>query len=73
MPPDDCLVFEDAPPGVAAARAAGARVIGVATTHPPEALAEAHAIVNSLADVHLASSGVGPLVLRVRPLPVIPA
>lgn len=71
VPPDDCLVFEDAPPGIAAARAAGARVIGVATTHPPEALGDAHAIVSSLADVRLASSGAGPLALRVRPMPVI--
>lgn len=35
--PADCLVFEDAPPGVAAARA-GMRVVGVLTTHPPDAL-----------------------------------
>jgi mannitol-1-/sugar-/sorbitol-6-phosphatase len=29
----DCIVFEDAPAGVAAARAAGARVIGLVTTY----------------------------------------
>ncbi len=33
-----CIVFEDAPPGVAAARAAGARVIALTTTHTPEQL-----------------------------------
>jgi len=37
--PGDIVVFEDAPPGVAAARAAGMRVIGLLTTHPAEALA----------------------------------
>jgi len=32
--PDDCMVFEDAPAGIAAARAAGTRVVGLTTTHP---------------------------------------
>jgi sugar-phosphatase len=31
--PADCVVFEDAPVGVAAGRAAGARVVGLTTTH----------------------------------------
>jgi sugar-phosphatase len=70
--PGDCLVFEDAPPGLTAARAAGATVIGLATTHPPEALADAHAVVLSLADVHLIASGSDRLALEIAVLPVIP-
>ena len=31
--PSDCIVFEDAPAGVAAGKAAGARVVGLTTTH----------------------------------------
>ncbi len=37
-PPRHCVVFEDAWAGIEAARAAGAKVVGVATTHPPEML-----------------------------------
>lgn len=31
--PEDCFVFEDALPGIEAARRAGMRVVGIATTH----------------------------------------
>jgi len=36
--PADCVVFEDSIPGITAARNAGMRVIGIATTHTPEEL-----------------------------------
>ena len=32
--PAKCVVFEDAPPGIAAGRAAGARVVALSTTNP---------------------------------------
>lgn len=48
VPIDRCLALEDAPVGVSAARAAGARVIALRTTHPDAALAEACAIVDDL-------------------------
>jgi len=51
--PERCIVIEDAPAGVEAARAAGMRVIAVATTHRPEELVEADAVVARLADIEL--------------------
>jgi sugar-phosphatase len=41
--PADCVVFEDAPAGLVAARAAGARAIGITTTHTPAELRAAGA------------------------------
>jgi len=48
--PERCLVCEDAPAGVAAARAAGMPVLAVLTEHSAEELAADWA-VGSLADV----------------------
>jgi HAD superfamily hydrolase (TIGR01509 family) len=47
----NCVVFEDAHVGIAAGRAAGAKVIAVATTHTIEELGMADAAVGSLLDV----------------------
>ena len=43
--PAACVVFEDAPPGIAAAQGAGARVIALSTTHPEADLTGANAII----------------------------
>ena len=40
-----CVVFEDAPPGIAAGRAAGARVIALSTTHPDADFSGAAAVI----------------------------
>lgn len=49
VPPQACLVVEDAPAGIRAAATAGCRVIGLTTTHPATALHEAHLHATSLA------------------------
>jgi len=48
---EECVVLEDAPVGVAAARAAGMRVIGVLTSHSRSALEGADAYVDDLRGV----------------------
>lgn len=50
FPPHDCVVFEDAPPGIAAARAAGMPVIGLRTTHAARALSGASLLIDSFQD-----------------------
>jgi sugar-phosphatase len=50
--PSDCLVIEDAPAGIQAARSAGMTVVAVATTHRPHELS-ADACAAALTGVHL--------------------
>lgn len=46
--PDQCVVLEDAPAGIAAGRAAGATVIALATTHSEQELSDAQWVVRGL-------------------------
>jgi sugar-phosphatase len=54
--PEDCVVLEDAPAGVAAGLAAGMRVVAVRTSHSDADLRGAHEIVDDVA-AFLASEG----------------
>lgn len=49
--PNRCVVIEDAPVGIQAARAAGMRSVGVLLYHTAEALAESDLCVTKLADL----------------------
>jgi len=57
LAPADCVVIEDSPPGVAAGKAAGMRVIAVLTTHAPEQLGAADARVAALARLRVDTAG----------------
>lgn len=50
---ENSVVIEDSIPGIEAARKAGMHCIGVTTTNPPEALAQAHIVVESLAQLSI--------------------
>jgi sugar-phosphatase len=49
--PAACVVFEDAPPGIAAGKAAGCRVVALATTHQAAELRQADHVVPDLSHV----------------------
>lgn len=64
----DMIVFEDAPSGIKAGKAAGAVVIGLATTFDAQTVRDAGAdvVVPDLTHVQLVSAAEEGLVLRVR-------
>jgi len=52
--PTRCLVIEDVPAGIQAAKAAGMVCVAVTTTHPAAALGAADWVTDSLADLNVA-------------------
>ena len=53
QPPAECVVIEDSPAGIQAARAAGIRVVGIASTHTTDELEGCDLVVARLADLHV--------------------
>jgi len=51
--PNDCLVIEDSPLGIRAAKAAGMKCLAIANTHPRQKLEEADNVADSLENVDL--------------------
>lgn len=60
-----CVVFEDAPAGIAAGKAAGSVVVGISTSHAREQLMAADVVVDSLENVHIATTVDGRLTVTV--------
>lgn len=54
IPPAHCVVFEDAPAGIIAAKAAEMKVVAIASTHPRHELQEADIIVDSFQELSCA-------------------
>lgn len=67
--PQKCLVFEDAPSGIRAAKASGMTVIAVTSTYQKAQLVEAEAIVASLAEVKIGDATTGEMVVVVEEHP----
>lgn len=53
IPPQHCVVIEDAPDGVQAAKAAGSRCVAVTNSTTAEKLAQADLIVDSLVEINI--------------------
>jgi sugar-phosphatase len=65
LTPDECVVVEDAPAGLAAAHAAGMRTIAVASTHAVEELGAATVVAQSLAAIKVSLGAARELVVIV--------
>jgi beta-phosphoglucomutase-like phosphatase (HAD superfamily) len=51
FPTQECIVFEDSLSGILSARAAGTKVVGVATTHTPKELEHTDFVITDFTDL----------------------
>jgi len=69
VPPEDCVVFEDAESGTLAGRAAGCTVIATTFSHEAESLAAAHYLIEDVTGVQVRNlPGEQGIVLTFTPL-----
>jgi mannitol-1-/sugar-/sorbitol-6-phosphatase len=59
--PSDCLVIEDAPAGIQAARSGAMKVIGITSTYNAGALEHADTVIGNLNQIRVATNGEGKL------------
>jgi mannitol-1-/sugar-/sorbitol-6-phosphatase len=64
--PAECLVIEDAPAGIQAARAGGMKVVGITSTYAADALGHADAVIGKLGQIQVTSNGEGKLGVEIR-------
>ena len=62
----ECLVIEDAPAGIASARAGGMKVLGITTTYAADVLGQADAVVGKLRQIRVTPNGADKLGVEVR-------
>jgi mannitol-1-/sugar-/sorbitol-6-phosphatase len=67
LPPQECMVFEDAASGTEAARAAGCTVVATTFSHSPDSLRAAHYLISDLTGVRV-NTGSGNLMVEFTPL-----
>jgi HAD superfamily hydrolase (TIGR01509 family) len=67
LPPDECIVFEDAVAGIEAGHAAGMSVVAVAGLRLPSELASADLVVNELTEVRVSQQSSGRLLISIGP------
>jgi|SRR5580698_2960254 mannitol-1-/sugar-/sorbitol-6-phosphatase len=66
--PENCMVFEDSPPGIRAAKSAGATIVSFPTTYPVDTLSEADFVTDSFRSVKVEMLASGELQLEVQSL-----
>jgi sugar-phosphatase len=65
VPAAHCVVIEDSPAGIAAARAAGMRAVAIGSTHADHELEAATAIARQLSDIQVDTGSGGRLTIHV--------